>query len=279
MALNDAESLAKAKDLLKTATSKQTRLKALAKALEKLKKADDLERQDYLANLDTAFAKLEKDDLDQENYGAWLEDIRVRLRSLRQSAQHRLMQGLKSEFSEESFKILSDRPLSLYLHPFTLEVNFEEAKSAFSYAREVLASTSLDVQDIARLHAQQIEEFRKIRIDSKSFFTKLRTAYQMQCLKESLPPRAHVNLVDLLTPLAWLWDKPGTTKKSLIPLPKYLLAYQLQKLRKDKLLSYNGSQLDLGVATGGSTRKKSNVLYIPQGPSEGQYYLSITFTN
>lgn len=277
MSINDAEMLAQAKDFASTIAQKQALLKPLGKSLEKLKSVEDLQRQDFLAEIDKAFAQEVLAEFAQSGAAAWLDEIRGRLRALRHSAKQRLMQGLSAEFKSEAVQILSDHPLALYLHPFTLQVDFEQARATFSYARENIEACALDTQEIAKMHAQLLEQFRAQRVDSKRFFVKLRAAYQMLCIKNGLAPRERVDLVDLLLPLAWLWDEGGGAKKALSPLPKYLLAYQLQKLRKDKLLTYNGAQLDLGVATGGSTRNKGNVVYIPQGPSEGQYYLSITF--
>jgi hypothetical protein len=90
-----------------------------------------------------------------------------------------------------------------------------------------------------------------------------------------------VDLVDLRLPLALL--RTGADRWRRIELAKtpsyerYQLAYQLQRLRKDQLLEKGGLRLDLGSATGGSTRQKHNVLFIPRAGGDGQYYLSLRF--
>ena len=45
-----------------------------------------------------------------------------------------------------------------------------------------------------------------------------------------------------------------------------------------RLLERRGRRISLGTATGGSTRNKRNVLFVPVSVTDGQYYLSIVFT-
>ena len=251
--------------------------KATLKALEKLDTAKSLERQDYLAD---AVETLRKVDLARMDCGDRQKDIAEKLagklRALRANAHHALMTGLtKGSEKPEQIRILSDSPLVIYMHPLTLEVNFEQSKCVLTYAKEPLATTSLDPEEILSVHAAQLDIFRAIRIDSNRFWEICRLAYDMVLLKNGQPPESRVDIVELLPALSWIW--PNQSAKKLSPFPKYLLAYQIQKLRADKLLQNRNLRLDLGTATGGSTKNKANVLYIPAGGTDGQYYLSICF--
>ncbi len=253
--------------------------KSLSKALEQFNKKDALARQDYLSEALTAIKNADlsiigcadrKDTLTRE-----LED---RLRALHLNAHRTLVTGLADHVENQAhMKIVSDNPLVIYVHPLTLEVQFDNYKATWTYAHEPLATTSLDPAEIMATHAELLDAFRAARIDSNQFFTLCRQAYEMAAIKNGVKFGERVNLVDLLTPLAWLWPDDQKGKKGFTTLPKYLFAYQLQKLRADKLLQNGDVRIDLGAATGGTTRNKNNVLYVPHSSVEGQYYLSICY--
>ena len=256
-----------------------TGYKSLSKALEKLEDAKSLERQDYVGD---ALEQLKQNDLGPlgcgESQAAIVETLTNRLRDLRANAHHDMVVGLTKGMSDkpEQMKVLSDIPLVIYLHPLTLEVQFEQKKAVLTYAHEALATTSLDPDEILKTRAELLDVFRASRIDSSRFWEICRLAYDMVLLKNGQPAGSRVDIVELLPPLSWLWPNAAALKKN-TQFPKYLLAYQLQKLRSDRMLQYQNLRLDLGTATGGSTKNKANVLYIPMGASEGQYYLSICF--
>ena len=266
---------ATAKSLQKTLSS----YKALTKALERLDKPSTLSRQDYLAE---AYAALQSADLwllgcgEQKN--AIAEAIDHKLRTLRSTAHHALLSGLEACLENPGhMRIISDNPLVLFVHPLTLEVQFEQSRAQWTYAHEPLQTTSLDPKEIMGAHAQILDAIRDTRIDSGQFFSCCKKAYDMALIKDGIAMGSRVDLVELVAPLAWLWPLDRRAKKNFAVLPRHILAYQLQKLRADKMLQVQGWRMDLGSATGGTTRNKANVLYIPQGPTEGQYYLSICF--
>ncbi|MCL2325257.1 MAG: hypothetical protein FWC40_01955 [Proteobacteria bacterium] len=253
--------------------------KPLVKALERLDKASALSRQDYLAE---AYAALQSADLgllgcgEQKNAIAGALDHK--LRALRLTAHHALLSGIEACLENPAhMRIISDNPLVLFIHPLTLEVQFEQSRAQWMYAHEPLQTTSLDPEEIMGTYEQILDAIRAMRIDSGQFFSCCRKAYDMALIKDGLAMGSRVDLIELMAPLAWLWPLDKRAKKSFAALPRHILAYQLQKLRADKMLQHQGWRMDLGSATGGTTRNKANVLYIPQGPSEGQYYLSICF--
>ncbi|MBQ9396446.1 MAG: hypothetical protein IJU23_13160 [Proteobacteria bacterium] len=253
--------------------------KAVVKALEKLDSPKSLERQDYL---DDAISVLKTADLNSFGCNVQQKDIvkalEERLHKLRITAHQTLITGIsKSVLNPQHLRVISDNPLVIYVHPLTLEVQFGQMKSTWTYAHEQLQTASLDPGEIMDAHKMLIETFRASRIDSQHFWECLKMAYDMVLMKNSEHAGACIDIVELLQPLAWLWPNQVAMKKSPANLPRYLLAYQLQKLRADGLLSHKGWRLELGTATGGSTRNKSNVLFVPMGASEGQYYLSLCF--
>ena len=253
--------------------------KALTKSLEKLEKKDALSRQDYLADTLNALKTADLSIIGcADRKDILCKELEERLRDLRLNAHRTLITGLTERVANPAhMKLVSDNPLVIYVHPLTLEVQFDACKATWTYAHEALDTTSLDPDEIMAAHAARLDIFRATRIDSAHFFSLCRQAYEMAIIKNNLKSGDRVDLVDLLTPLAWLWPAEQSSKKAFSPLPKYILAYQLQKLRSDKMLQNNGFRIDLGAATGGTTRNKNNVLYIPHSSIEGQYYLSICF--
>lgn len=274
---SETELLAALQATSKSVSKALTGGKALVKALDRLSEERALERPDLLAEAVEAL----KEGENRIFWGPGGEDLvhalEARVRQLRATAHHQLLSGLLSRLANpEHMKVVSDSPLVLYLHPLTLEVHFEQFKGTLMYAREPLATTSLDPEEILSAHTVQVEQFRGMRIDSRQFWNVCKLAYEMVLLKNGLPRGSRVDIVELLAPLTWLWPVQGQFKKG-TGMPRFLLAYQIQKLRQDGMLAQQGVRLDLGSATGGSTRNKANVLYIPFGPTEGQYYLSLCF--
>ncbi len=275
---SESELLVALQGTAKSVNKVLTNGKIIVKALEKLDTAKSLERQDYMAD---AIEALRTTDLTTFGCGATQKDLlhalELRLRDLRIHAHHNLIAGLtQGNEKNNSLRIISDNPLVIFINPLTLEVQFEQMKAVWTYAHELLQTTSLDPEEILEAHKSLVDVFRATRIDSQQFWNILKLAYDMVLLKKKEPAGASVDIVELLPPLAWLWPNLAAMKKTAV-FPRYLLAYQLQKLRADKLLQNHGLRLELGTATGGSTRNKNNVLFIPMGVSEGQYYLSICF--
>ena len=248
---SDAELISTLQTMQKSLKRALEGYRTLAKALERMDREAALERQDYLSD---AVAAIRAADL-----------------SVLGCADQKRVEN------KAHMKMVSDNPLVVYIHPLTLEVNFEAAKCTWTYAHETLSTVSLAPEEIMAEHAHLVDAFRAARIDSAQFFTICHKAYEMALIRAGQKPTERVDIVELLTPMAWLWPETHAGKKGMAQLPRYLMAYQLQKLRSDRMLQQNGLRLDLGAATGGTTRNKSGVLYIPQGASEGQYYLSICF--
>ena len=274
----DAELWSALQQMSRTVNQVVAASKPIAKALDKMGDVASLNRQDYVAD---ALNAIQHADLapygGADSYAALIRGLEDRLRTLRTTARQDLIAGLNATAPKpDQIKMVSDSPLVLYVHPLTLEVNFEQCKTTWSYAREPMAQSSLDPSDIWNVYGELLDQFRAARIDSKSFWQALKAAYDIVLLKDGKPAGERIDIVDVLVPMAWIWPRAVQLKKT-TQFPRYLLAYQIQKLRQDGLIAHNGYRLDLGTATGGSTKNKANVLFIPMGPTEGQYYLTMCF--
>ena len=209
-----------------------------------------------------------------------LSELHQRLRS---RARSQLVGALSRRGREEGVEVepLSETPLELRIAPLTVLADFARAEATLLYAREPVQSCTLDPEAIWAARLEVVERIRAGAQGSPEFFECLLAACRLAQARRGLGADARVDLVDLLGPLSLLqhpvdeWRK--LPAKALEPYPRWLLAYQLQRLRKDACLSHAGHRLELGAATGGSARKKQNVLFVPAA-GDGQYMLSLRFT-
>ncbi len=203
----------------------------------------------------------------------------------RQKRRMQFMQALQSRADKEDLEIekLSDSPLTFHLDPLTVEADFEVGHARLKYAREQVAETDLEPAEVMEARREFLDELAERTDGAEAFFDRLHAAYRLALDTRDGAPGDRVDLVDLLAPLALLsaapeaWRHPGL--EDIEPYPRHLLAYQIARLRHEGLLTHGGRRIDLGTATGGSTRNKDDVLFVPSGSSDGQYYLSLRFTD
>lgn len=179
-------------------------------------------------------------------------------------------------------QLVSDNPPVLLLSPVGCELDFERGVARLTYARETVLEAPLEAAAILAAREQAMASIRGSSEPVERFFQTALSAYRLVLAARGLDAGERVDLVDLLAPLALLatdsalWRKTPMAKFQ--EYPRYLLAYQLQRLRREGALEQGGRRVDLGTATGGSTRDKRNVLFVPTSADDGQYYLSIRFT-
>ena len=137
---------------------------------------------------------------------------------------------------------------------------------ALQYAREEVAEAKLDPTEILQTRLEAGRKIRETSLDNEVFFERLYTAYRITLLQVGQDPESRVDLVDLIPALTLLQAEPAAHRKGrakVKPYPRYMLAYQLARLRRQGAMQQGKVRLELGVATGGSTKNKSNVLFIP----------------
>ncbi len=176
---------------------------------------------------------------------------------------------------------ISESPLVLYIEPLTFEVDFDGGSCKLLFGHEPIDELALDADAIVETHEATVARLNDESVDSEQFFELLHAAYRTVLVADGGEPGERVDLVDVLVPMAMLRaDRDALRKKgpgAMEPFERHLLAYQLAQLRSDGLLERDGVRLDLGAATGGSTKDKKDVLYIPVGATGGQYYRALRF--
>ena len=212
-----------------------------------------------------------------------MSELAARHTSLAGRARMQLLGRLKqaAEGAGVPMQVVSERPLIVSLSPVEVELSPAAGTGIVRYAREQVEDCDADAASVLKARVHAMEVIKSAALPSGDFFGHLLRAYRMTLAARDLPQGERVDLVDLLRPLSLLRDAPDTWRKRPLAkvqeMPKYLLAYQLQRLRRDGLLTHDGVRLELGVATGGTARDKRNVVFVPTGPGDGQYQLSIRF--
>lgn len=277
--LRDVDSLrGRVNDAVKAMTSAR-------KTLDALRKKGALES---IPTLDKARSQLERSDLSMLG----LEDERValvgrlgeHLQGLRQRARHEVLGGLRElcQAEGQAFEVIGTEPPMVVMSPLTVELDPDQGKAVLLFARETVLEVGLSARAIFEGRKKAMAQIKASALPSEEFFDILRMAYRTVLMRDGLPPDERIDLVDLLAPLSVLslsrdsWRRVDGSR--LEGYPRYLLAYQLSRLRRDGCLQRNDARVELGTATGGSTRNKRNVLFVPVSPTDGQYYLTVRFS-
>ncbi|MGM0578246.1 MAG: hypothetical protein ACQEXJ_21160 [Myxococcota bacterium] len=254
------------------------------KALDGLAKAGALKQIDRLSKhlKGLKAANLEAFALEDQRQRL-VEDLEQALGRLRRERRMALLGPLQRMAGEAGIPVetVAETPPTLALSPLTAELDFEAGEARLCYARETVETAALEPEAILEARGEAMAAIKDRAVPSEAFFGRARDAYRMALVARGSEDGERLDLVDLLAPLTLLatdrdeWRKRSVSKMD--DFPRYLLAYQLQRLRRDGVLERDGVRLELGTATGGATKDKRNVLFVPSTPTEGQYYLSIRF--
>lgn len=219
-----------------------------------------------------------------ELHDALVQGLEAQLEHLRHFGRHQLLGAIRSRAIDEQLAeptLLAEQPLTLLINPLTCELDMKRGEARLLFARELVARTTLDAHAIFTSRAETMKRIQDQAMPAPEFFDALHASYRMVLLARGSTHGERVDLVDLLAPLALLRNPVDTWRKLDLAkhgsFPKYLFAYQLRRLRKERLLEKGGLRLELGTATGGNTKNKKNVLFLPTRGDEGQYYLSLCF--
>jgi len=178
-------------------------------------------------------------------------------------------------------KMITTEPMEFSLPPFTVAVNLGQNLATINYAR--LALEELPARP-DRITAALEKNLKMLETgwSSGQFFDALYDAYQMQLFEKKAHQGERVVLTDLLACVALSFQNDkfrfDPVAGNYRAYGRVRLAYDLARLRRNGLLQRKDLRLNLGTATGSSTRNKKGVLYVEESPGQGQYYLSIWFS-
>jgi hypothetical protein len=178
-------------------------------------------------------------------------------------------------------KMIATEPMEFSLPPFTVAANLDQNLAYINYARLTLEELPAKPD---RLTAALKKNLKMLETgwSSEQFFDALYDAYRTQLFETKGRQGERVILTDLLARVALSFQsdqfRSDPVAGNYRAYGRVRMAYDLSRLRRNGLLLRNGRRLNLGTATGASTRNKKGVLYIEETSGRGQYYLSIWFS-
>lgn len=178
-------------------------------------------------------------------------------------------------------KMITTEPMEFSLPPFTVAVDLNQNLATINYARLALEDLPARPDQITAALQKNLKML-ETGWSSEQFFDALYDAYRMQLFEKKGRQGERVVLTDLLACLALSFQsdkfRSDPVAGNYRAYGRVRMAYDLSRLKRNGLLQRNGWRLNLGTATGSSTRDKKGVLYIEESPGQGQYYLSIWFS-
>lgn len=214
---------------------------------------------------------------------SFLAELEKPLERARLKARMTFVQKLEMQAEQHGFEIekIGESPLVYFADPLTLEVDFDRGSAMILYGKEPIREVAVSAKAVASAYREIAADLDERALESEAFFDTLLKAYRTVLLADDLQSGERIDLVDVLAPLALLtserdhWRDQDRDDESAFD--RVLLAYQLAQLRRDGMLERQGQRIDLGTATGGTTRDKRNVLFVPVGARDGQFYGSLRF--
>jgi hypothetical protein len=138
--------------------------------------------------------------------------------------------------------------------PLTVLVGKEQAR--LRYAREPVGTARADAEEIAAAWKKAIARLQARSRSPEELLPQLADAYQRALARTGAHDRAL--LVDVRAELA------GYTKAQ--------FAWDVARLRRERRLVVGGRRIEIGVATGHATARRSRVVWIEDDAGSGAWY-------
>lgn len=263
-------------------------LKARGKEIEKARKALE-ELGGGTAFRDAAARKRARKAIEDCGAGGlpdlagFVTDLDQAARGHKQEMRLSFVDALLEAAAKESLptRKLGDQPPVYDLGGMACTIDFDKEEARLGYAREAVARLPLDGERILEARQQALDKLTEAWPGKEAFFEAAWSAWRGRLGREGKPAGERVHIVDLLPELTLeyaerkLWR--GKKQEGLRPMTRQELAFCLDRLAHEGGLQHGNLRLELGTATGGSTKDKKNVLFLEAGMGGGQYYLSLRF--
>jgi len=270
--------------LLAAAAEKSKKLSKVVGALKKLASMETLDSPRKVSEASRELTSIEPGSLDlqldfRELFDAL--DADQPRRAARRKVEFGRVMTEEARASGIACELVTADPMEFALPPFTLTVDLAENRAELRYARLVLEELQAQTARIVDAHRKNQERL-KSAWTPEQFFDALLQAYRVQLLHKGDRQGERVRLADLLGPVALAFQgnkfRTDPVAGNYRAYGRVRFAYDLARLRQVGLLLRNDLRLNLGTATGSSTRRKQDVIYIEESVGRGQYYLSAWFT-
>ena len=265
------------KDLLKQV---KTQEKTVSQLLRSSQENDGPQLLTALSSLDNAV-------LTRVGLGEIAEEavtgVREQLNELRRLKKRALIHDLAAACQERGrpFKRIGDTPPELLLGLFTVTLDLARLEAVITFARQELARVPAEAGKILDALESEEKKLQKRQPAPERFIEQLFWAYQAVCSRDEKPIGERVDIADAF-PFVALFQQtqaflnnPVRERFTSFSRAHFLLALSL--LRTTRTFEHRGYRLDLGTATGNSTRNKNRVFFLPDAAGSGQLYLSLRF--
>lgn len=252
-------------------------LKAQQKAITQAQAA---ERDEDVSGLQAALASIDREVLARLGLGdtadATIERARSTLQRLRQEQRRSLRADLEAacEAAGRRYQRLGDSPPELLIAPFTAVLDLDSMEARVHYAREELVTTRAAAADIMKAIEQQEKRLGQRQQPPDQVLAQLYAAYLGVLGQSGGRLGDRIELLDVLPLMAiaqqsarWLASPVHERYRSY---PRARFLWDLARLRATRTLEHDGARLELGTATGDSTRTPARVFFIDDGSGQGQ---------
>lgn len=208
------------------------------------------------------------------------ENAQADARELRERGPRLFWQHLQRVVADagRSLTRTGESPLAFRIGWVTFTCDFDGSRAHAALGLEPLRDVPLDPVELLRF-VDAFDEERRALPPGRDAFHQVVRAYRATCALQGVELGARVDLVDLVPALALLGADAARVRRqgvrAIADVPRWRLAMLLARIRSERCLEVDGQRLDLGSATGHSTRTKANVLHVPVSERDGQYYLTI----
>lgn len=144
------------------------------------------------------------------------------------------------------------------LGPLTVVVGSKRAR--LRYAREPVGTAATNGTAIAAAWSKTLERLRSRSLGPDELLPKLAAAYATVLARRGGRSGDRAPLVDVRAALA------GYTRAQ--------FAWDVARLRRERRLVVDGQRIDIGVATGHASARRSRVVWIEDDAGSGAYYES-----
>jgi hypothetical protein len=161
-------------------------------------------------------------------------------------------------------RLVCESPQEWRLGPLTVVLEKTSDVAQLRYARLPVARAPADATSIMAAWSRALAALVKKSLAPAELWPRLAEGYRTLLARARQAAGERVDLAELREAL--VAAKRGYTRAQ--------FAFDLARLRHERVLVHAGRRLDLGVATGMSTSRSGRVVWIEDGSGAGQYYQS-----
>ena len=256
----------------------------MATALRPLTKAGVFDDpQKALVALGKAFSKTPPTLVDDADGGEIIQRLRLAVETRIERAREHLGPDLAAACEVRGLTmrvVKKDGPVEVRIPPLAVVIDRDKGKAVIQFAREKILETSAEADAILDGHQSALRQIDGA-FSAPKFHDACRRAWRgARAAGEAVGDR--VEIVDFLPYLAIEMQKPAfkknPTSKGFRDYTRAQFAWDVLRLRRERMLVHSERRLNLGVATGTSASKKARVIFFEDEDGAGEYKLTIFFT-